>query len=411
MLIITCSSLSTCKKEPPPEVPFPSPSSALELVWQVPSPYYSSPPMLNSNGDVLMSASFIDPTKGEIFKLLDQTNGEVKWEWKDYFKPKEGFAKDLMVQRNDVLVLSDRNYNYALNMLTGQTIWRNQIDTMEAEPQIYEDADGYVYKGFRSFTQPSTVHILRTMYNTGNWEFVCTYTDPNPIPGRFEVASIGVTLNAKGEKMVAFAIYTYSPDPEVPVKPLIIGYNLNTKVFDWVKNHDDFLREFSVFMFNNNQGIVYSFGYFASTGYLVATKVDDGSILWKRELAGRGIGIDFYKQNLIVTCSGQSPVVCLNQETGALVWQQPFNTISDAQRTHLNFQDGECTIYKNYHLSTQCNYLLALNLDNGSMAYFEKAALPEGCLQSGIVVDEQKKVFYTEDRLRLLCYKLPEVLK
>ncbi|MCU0441470.1 MAG: PQQ-binding-like beta-propeller repeat protein [Bacteroidia bacterium] len=411
ILIIACSSLSTCKKEPPQEVPLPSTASALELVWQVPSPYYSVPPMLNSNGDVLMSATFIDPTKGEVFKLLDQASGQLKWQWNDYFRPKEGFAKDLMVQRNDILVLSDRNYNYALNMLTGQTIWRNQIDTMEAEPQIYEDEDGYVYKGFRSRTLQSTVYIMRAMYNLGNWELVCTYQDPNPIPGRFEVASIGVTNNTKGEKVVAFTVYTYPQNSTDTAKALIIGYNTITKNFDWVKNYNDFIVEFSIYMFTDYKSVVYSFGYYGSNGYLIATSVDNGNVLWKHRLSDRGTNVNFYKDNIVVTCSNESPVLCLNKLTGALIWNQSFSTITQDQRRGLNFQDGECTVYKNYHLSTQCNYLLALNLDNGSIAYFEKAALPEGCLQSGIVVDEQKKVFYTEDRLRLLCYKLPEVLK
>jgi outer membrane protein assembly factor BamB len=413
-LVFISMGLSTCKKEPPiePKPPFyQPPPSVLETVWTTPLQGFSINPMLNSNGDVLMSSMFNNSGKGEIIKLFDKNTGQLKWEWSDYLTPEEGFSDGLIVQKNDVLVLSARKNNYALDMITGQTIWKNTIDSMSAEPQIYQDEDGYLYKGFHSYSQPSTVYIFRTLYNTGNWELVCTYTDKNPIQGRFEIASIGVSKNTKGEKIVAFTIYTYYPDNRDSTKALIVGYNLSTQSFDWEKNYRNVLAEFTVAMYTNNKGLVYPFAFGYGQKMLVAIDVNNGEIVWQKNLPDLGAQISFYKDNLIVTSIGQSPVYCYNQTTGSLIWQQLFTQFSNEQRSELNFDFGESVIFKNYHLSTQCGKLLILDADNGSVLFYDNAALPEGCLQHGLAIDEKRRVFYVEDRLRALCYKLPDVVK
>ncbi len=412
--VFISTGLSTCKKEPsiisPPPL-YQSPTSVLETVWATSLEGYSINPMLNSNGDVLMSSMFNNLGKGEVIKLYDKNTGQLKWEWSDYFEPEEGFTNNLHVQIDDVLVLSAGKNNYALNMITGKTLWKNRIDSMSAEPQIYEDEDGYIYKGFRSYTQPATVYVFRAMYNTGNWEMVCTYTDKNPIPGRFEIASIGVTKNTKGEKVVALTIYTYYPDYKDSTKTLVVGYNLSTQTFDWEKNYRSLFAEFSVFMFSNYKGKVYAFAAGYGMWLLLAIDVNTGEIAWQKQLPDFGVGLDFYKDNLIVTCNGRSPVYCYDQNTGNLVWQQLFSQLPAEQKTELNFDFGETKVFKNYHLSTQCGRLLILDADKGSIVFYDYAALPEGCLQHGLAIDEQRRVFYVEDRLRALCYKLPDVVK
>ena len=52
-----------------------------------------------------------------------------------------------------------------------------------------------------------------------------------------------------------------------------------------------------------------------------------------------------------------------------------------------------------------------LNLDNGSVVFNKQVALPEGCLQYGIAINEQKRWFYVQDRYNVLCYKLPVEVK
>lgn len=412
LTFLTCTSLSTCKKEPPEIPPYVQPNtSVLETVWSHNSPFYSTTPIKNSNGDILVSKMFNNTGKGEIFKLLDKNTGTIKWEWSDYLVPKEGFTTSIRTQINDVLVLSDGKRNYALNIMSGQTIWKNTFDSMSAEPQIYKDEDGYIYKGFSSNTTKSTVYIFRAMYNTGNWEWVCTYKDQNPIEGRFEIASIGVTKNSKKEKIVSFTIYTYYPNSQDSTKALIVGYNLATQSFEWEKNYRKDVGEFSVFMYTSYKDIVYAFSTYGSTYYLIAFDVNNGNISWQKQLPNFGVGIYFYKENLIVASNGESPTLCLNQLTGALQWQQSFSQFTAAQKSNLNFSFGDSKVFQKYFLSTQCDNLLVLDADNGSVLFYDKTALPEGCLQHGLAIDEERRVFYAEDRQRVLCYKLPDVVK
>lgn len=412
-LFSVITSLSTCKKDDPlviPVVAGPNPS-VLETVWSQASPYFSTKPIINSQGDVLVSEMFNSKERGEVFKLLDQYTGSIKWTWKDYFVLDEVFTSSMKVRIDDILIMTSGRYNYALNISTGQTVWRNSIDSLIGEPQIYKDEDGYIYKGFSSKSQSGVVYIFRAKYTTGDWELVCTYKDPHPIEGRFEVASIGVTPNSKGEKIVAFSIYTYYPYDPDSTKALIIGYNMATRSFDWVKNYRLALGEFSVFMYSNFKGMVYSFAANGLQYCIAAFDANTGQIAWQKKLPNYGVGLYMYKENVIVTSAAKSPVYCFNQQTGNLVWEQTYNEILPEKLYMFGFDFDDSKVYKHYLLSTQCDYLLVLNANNGALVFYDYAALPEGCLQNGLDVDEQRRVFYAEDRKRIVCYKLPKEMR
>lgn len=409
ILFCLCTSFSSCKEEEPPVYPPPyvAPNlSVLDTVWTRSFCCTSTKPTLNKNGDLLVSAKLNEIDTGEKFLLLDKNTGAVKWA----ISPEKAFGS--RIQIDDIFIQSSGRHSYALNIVTGQTVWKYSIDSMAATSQICKDEDGYIYKGFNSEKLPSTIYIFRAKYNIGKWELVCTYTDKNPLPGRFEPSSIGVTKNAKGEKIVSFSIYTYYGNLDSN-KALLVGYNLSTQTFDWEKNYrPNPLAEFSVFMFTNHQGIVYAFasGYF-QTSHLLAFDVNTGDIIWQKLLPDFGVDIDFYKENMIVTSNDKSAVYCLNQKTGNLVWEQPFAQMTTEQRSDLSFSFDESIIFKNYHLSTQGRRLLALNADNGEIVFFDHTTLPEGYLNNGIAVNEQKGVFYAVDGRRIICYKLPTSIK
>jgi outer membrane protein assembly factor BamB len=417
ILFCLCTSFSSCIEEEPRVYPPPyiAPNlSVLDTVWTRSFCCSSTKPTLNKNGDLLVSAQFNNTGKGEAFLLLDKNTGALKWEWNDYIVPEEIFG--IRTQIDDIMILSSGRRSYAFNIVTGQTVWKYTIDSIAATSQICKDEDGYIYKGFYSKTQPSTIYIFRSKYNIGNWELVCTYKDKNPIRGRFEPASIGVTKNAKGEKVVVFSIYTWYDKLE-DNKALLVGYNLSTQTFDWEKNYrPNPLAEFSVFMFTNHKGIVYTFaaGY-TQEWYLLAFDINTGNLLWQKLLPNFGTGIDFFKDNMIVSCANippnVSPVYCFNQKTGNLVWQQSFAQITEAQKSDLSFSFDESILFKNYHLSTQGKRLLALNADNGEIVFFDHTTLPEGYLNGGVAANDQKGVFYAVDGRRILCYKLPASIK
>lgn len=71
--------------------------------------------------------------------------------------------------------------------------------------------------------------------------------------------------------------------------------------------------------------------------------------------------------------------------------------------SYLKFEYGSDVVYKNYLISNLCK----LNLDNGHIVFNKQVALNEGCLQHGVVINQQRGVFYVEDRKFVNCFKLP----
>jgi outer membrane protein assembly factor BamB len=188
----------------------------------------------------------------------------------------------------------------------------------------------------------------------------------------------------------------------------VFGYNLNTKKYDWIKDYTHKYVEFNVCNMASANGKVYTFAVYGANRYLVAINANDGSIAWDKLLPNFGVGIYLYKNMIIPLCNGRSIVAAYDLNTGAKQWQQEFNP---EMLSNINFNFGDSKVFKNYLLSTKCDYLLALNLDNGSIVYFKKIAFPNACIQFGLEVNEEKRCFYVQDRISVVCYKLPDEIK
>jgi outer membrane protein assembly factor BamB len=141
----SCKSKEEVFKPLPPKTT----SLTLDTLWRSFIGGYSINPIMNSRKDILMSKVFYNPV-GEIFKMFDGETGKLKWEWHDYYRPEEGFYDNGHILINDILILAASRNTYALNTLTGKTLWRTQPTNMYGEYKIFKDEDGYIYQGFRS---------------------------------------------------------------------------------------------------------------------------------------------------------------------------------------------------------------------------------------------------------------------
>jgi outer membrane protein assembly factor BamB len=411
---LLCLTASTCKKEPPPEpVPYINPFAPkpiqLTLLWHThladnKQEAYSINPILNSNGDILMSSLF-NPDGREIFKLYDGKTGVLKWKWDDYNRNEEYFMDERHILINDILVLSKYNATYAFNVVTGQTVWKSYIDTMYGSHMVFSDGE-YVYKDFHGEKGSYSSYVFRTKYDQLNWELVCTYIDTTRRFDRIDATSISFFTNNKGEKMMIYPIVDVNGDSHLAT---ICCYNLSTKSFEWIKDYSDKYLEFK--MVKSITSYQNAFLYVAASGAwkLVAINVVDGSVAWENKTPDFGVNLFLYKDNLISICNGNSPVQCFNQQTGNLVWQRTF--AKETSPLALNFTFGDANILKNYLFSTQCHNLLILNLDNGNVVFNKQAAVDGGCLQYGIAINEKERKFYVQDRKYVNCFKLPDEVK
>jgi outer membrane protein assembly factor BamB len=382
-------------------------SLALDTLWTSYIGGYSINPILNSNRDILMSKTF-NNSNGEIFKMFDGVTGKLKWEWQDYYKFEEGFYDNGHILLNDILVLSAAKNTYALNTITGKTVWRNQMTTLVGENSIFKDNDGYVYQGYNDLVNNFTSHVYRTKYNEGKWEQVCTFIDSTKSYDIIYSTPMAFSKNDKGEKMMIYTMYLASNTNNSKYSAKVCGYNMVTKKYDWIKDYTNKYAEFMGSNIKSTDSKVFINAAYAGDTYLVAINANDGSIAWDKLMPDLGVGIFLYNDKLISLSNGSNSVYCFDQNTGNIIWQQDF---TPEMLANMNFTFGDSKVFKNYLLSTQCDYLLVLNLDNGSIVYFKNIALPNGCLQFGLEINEEKRCFYVQDRISVVCYKLPDEVK
>lgn len=405
-----------CKKEP---VPTPLPSKnpwekELELteVWKTyldevtKQETFSINPMLNVNGDILMS-NFSTRSGREPIKLYDGKTGKLKWIWNDYLRDEIGFFNTGHTVVNNALILSGGKTTYALDMITGQTLWKSFPDTLFGNHPVFSDGE-YIYKDFVGKKGVFAHHVLRTKYNQLNWELVCTYFDSTFRFDELFTTAMNFTTNSKGERLMIYALGCGGTSESIAI---LCCYNLNTKQFEWIKDHSDKYLGFygSAPIYN---GKLFLYAGSGSTWYLNAVNISDGSVAWQSTLPnGDGADLFLYKGNLISTAyvgggNVNSPVICYDANSGSVVWQQNFTPeISEK----LNWEKGYSNVFKNYLFSTHCSILLILNLDNGNVVCTK--SVDKGCLQYGVAINEQARTFYVQDRTYVNCFKIPEEVK
>lgn len=405
LFILTILFCFGCKtKEDAKPISWPNTKLNLDTSWTFPNEY-SIMPTLNSNKDLLISEMF--QMEGDVFKLIDGSNGKLKWKWFDYFQREEGFVGKTHYFKNDVMVLCSGPRTYAFNAVTGKTLWRHWIDTLYGEPYIFEDSEGYLYHGFNSLYGHRS-YIYRASYDKGDWTPVCTFEDSTMHYDRPTITPVAFSKNDKGEKIMVFTLYLFSNKGEPQTAIKVCGFNMVTNKYEWVRDYSDRYVEFMVCKMASNETKVYTYAVYGLNRYLVAINANDGSIAWQQATPDYGVGIYPYKDKLVSLSNGSKPVVCYDQNTGNIVWQQNF---SAKEIENFNFSFDDSKVFKNYLFSTQCDYLLVLNLEDGSVVYNKDITLPSACLQLGLDINEEKRLMYIQDRFRINCYKLPDEIK
>jgi len=402
--------LSNCKKEeqlppPPPYLSF----SSLQLLWRNAlcdsgDIITSISPILNSEGDILMSDKYNYKINAELYKLYDGTTGKLKWEWHDYLKPMEYLYHISPLMINDALIFCGNQTIYAFNVLNGQTIWKQQLDTMPGNSIICKDDDGYIYHEYSIHNGGfSTYHIVRTKYDHLNWEEVFSTIDS--INSFANNMSITFSKNSKGE-MLMF----YSKDIEIKYNlknNRIFCYNLNSKKTEWIKDYSDRMNDNNITptMYGNDQKIIKVWSTTSSYEdyFLASINANDGSIVWEKKLPNWCRCL-IYQDKIICLGAYQNPIQCFYQSSGADAWKATFTS----DFTNLLYQNQDIPfIFKNYLFLGIGSNLLVMNLDIGNSLYYKNVALPGWTIDGAVTINEKKRVIYVKDQFYLNCFKLP----
>jgi outer membrane protein assembly factor BamB len=406
---------STCKKhdELSTLTPFPGfddPTIVpLDTIWRrmidsISFDVASITPIINSKGDIIVS-NFGTRLNREPIMLFDGKTGEKKWEWQDYFRDEIGFFNRKHLVDNDILVLGAYNATYALDMVTGQTLWRHFMPTGYGSPFIFKDDRGYVYHIFSGEDGDFSNYIYRTRINQLNWELICTLKDSiNLHFSRRMPENISFTYNTKGEQLMLFTLTLFNTS--IDGNTFLACYNINEKKYEWVRNYYQDYNEWghtNMHVYNN---MIVAYAYLGNHRYLTGINLENGNIEWKQRIERSGVGLFTFNDKVISTLNGENPVRCYDSKTGQIIWEQKF---TPEILQELNFSFGDVTIYKNYLFSTQCKRLVVLNLIDGNVVYNER--ISTGCLEYGAVVDEHNKTFFVVDGTYINCYKLPKEIQ
>jgi len=374
------------------------PLQAIELdtVWTLPNGY-STYPEIYKNG-VLVSWKY-NP-QGDTYRYINKETGKINWEWNDYIIPAEGVNH---IINNNILVLADGPRNYGVDLNTGKTLWKNQMLGHSAIHQIFFDEEKYAYQTYNDDFGVSK--IFKTNIQNGARELVLSISDTNSNYSRTLISPLRISKNSSGENILIMSLYLLPKGAGEAAKNLVLCYSLDKQKYNWSKDYTNQYREFSITGFLGSDGNTFIFADFMQKNYLLCLNNDDGSITWANEIPDFGVSMHLVNGNIIALCNGRTAVNCFNQKTGNLIWTQTFTGINMPDH---NFAFDDASIFKNYLFSTQCGHLLILDINNGNIKYYKKIALPNGCLQYGVAIDEARRVFYVQDRYRIICYKLPK---
>ncbi|MCG9879537.1 MAG: PQQ-like beta-propeller repeat protein [Bacteroidia bacterium] len=382
----------------------------MDSVWKTEIRDYSISPMLNSKGDLITSKIFSDPN-GEIFQLYDGLTGKLKWEWQDFFAVERGFDGNDHFLYKDVLAISTRNTTYAIDAITGKTLWRDYQDTLYGDNFLTGDEDGFIYHGFRPFDVGNRlVYIWRTRYDVLNWEPVCQYLEPLELE-RIRTSNMVVTKNHLGEKILVYTLSIFRViDGSRKETSKIIAYNLNTNKVMW--EVDNTTNDISLTYWKTNllskDNKIFIFGEIGQSYALLAYDLMTGNRIWFRPIPDYGVGLYLYKDKIIPLINRHKVVEAMDINTGVTQWVKSYENDLNYD---ISFGFNDSKVYKNYLISTQCSKMLAINLDNGKEVYYDAPKVMGECLQFGIAINEEKRWFYVQDRKYINCYTLPSQIK
>lgn len=391
-----------CKSQKKIELPAPLPSVTYDTVWTIPASY-SLKPHLTKEGNVIYNDLFSPNPKGGSIYLVDGLTGKQLFEWNNYLHTPLPISDNGVFYKDNKMVFCNGPRNYCINTENGATLWRTQMIDHSASSFIYSDENTYYYQAMSNANYQ--VDIYKSDIESGKKEIEFSIYDSAKTHEELLISPIVVSKNKKNEDILILYVFYRAAIHDYPPKTKIFCYNLSKKKLDWVEDFDDQMNEVQVSNFATKGNKTFLSGFYQKTWYIFCLDNDNGQIIWQQVLPNFCVGLHLYEEQVIAISAGQSPICSFYTINGNPRWTTSF---LDEPYYDINFDFGDAIVFKNYLISTQGDYLLGLNLENGRVICHKKMALPNSYMQYGIAINEEKRLFYVQDRFRILCYRLPK---
>ena len=276
------------------------------------------------NNTVVLSGNDVAKGTKDVLIAFDLETGEEKWRWDDFYTL--GGSRSLsngiyeINQKDNIWLLEDSPEYYAIDLETGETIWREKRGKgyFDFAPRIYKD---HFYQPYALWVDSIYVPtLMRGNIRTGEIDSVVS----PPIDQIFKWNDIYGNINAPllfEDNGVDYALLQYATYIDVfksEAKNMVALYNLTERKFEF---SDLQIGELSGKPFGQNP-IRHKDLIFTNPGnYFAAVNWKTGEIVWERTLNGRA-SFDVYEDRLYLVNEFGSGryVYCLVIENGSEVW-------------------------------------------------------------------------------------------
>lgn len=362
---------------------------------------------LNSQGNILVEER--NDTKGR-YVLLNANTGELIWTWSDL---DAGDAKILFESKiilGDLLVFNgSENRTYAVNMLTGATVWRHHFEGKKANSNLFKDSKDNIYRVLHEPNNKSVQTIVRTYANFKNWETICTYEDSSKIYTDMHISNIGIARAGSEEEVCVFSISNGSAMPQMAK---VIGYDTNKKSFVWQNDYSNLIG-FSENRIHVWEEMTYLIGSEINKQILLAINGKNGIKLWNGNLLNYGQEIIQNFDAIVVLADTKDSVananlIAFDYERGTIRADYVFDPkVNTTIKSNVRFSNN-ITRFDNYIVSSQCNTILFNNINNLKPVVECFAKEANLCLTGKVIINKEKRLVFAYGSGKIWCFKLPE---
>jgi outer membrane protein assembly factor BamB len=301
---------------------------------------------------------------------LDKAKGKLIWEWSDLLRDSyEHFDEDSNPLLGNILAMSTGSRNYAIDLSTGQTVWRNQTkpsvgnmskhNSQVYRIDIYDPEDNGIY----------SEQIMEADISTGNWQKVFEVTGGDSLRQGLTVPTFYTNQEGDEEMIIGnTTIVENSPSKQRPDKGYIIPYLINYNKTKAVVNYIVQLSEPSLYaaidwfpIIDNNKV------YLLVDKLIVCHDLGTGNRIWERKFDGNFLfsGALLDSGKIYANRDGSDPTLyCIDAATGSIIWETPSAGTSSPLQLHkgvLYFVGGSDGLFH------------CVNATNGKFIYSIKA--------------------------------------
>jgi len=331
------------------------------------------------------------------FIAFDKNTGERLWTWSDFSGDYEsiGSASTGVVHKDNIFVFSTGIRVYAIDLSTGQTLWRTWDDNLLGDGDMTSCGDLIFHIELKS--DRSEYYLKVANIHTGNWETIyTTIADDDYIP-LFDPPTY--YIDDSGDTLLYFTNNRYNFQLQKG-HPELICYNLTQREIVYEKDISSPTYGYGIF----RPPLIYNGKIYLHVGPVVyCYSIETKQEIWSTRLDDNVGSISFIleEDRLYVGIEGMNPqLYALNPETGRQIWKIK----SSGTSSKMQYYNG--VIYFN---GGGNGLLHALNAQTGE--YIWQYSSPDlkhnsgAWFDSAISIDKATGRIYTSNYLNALCFE------